>query len=232
MQKGKLLSSLLLIGVILFAQVSGAAAASPAQGTTDITGTIQGIAVETDAAGTTVLVTLVDGQGATQSVRLSVEEAIALGLVSLDPVTGEPVVVNEKIGQTVTITPEAPAEPVHPIVAVLASFFGVDGAVIEQYHLDGFGFGNIAQALWMSQSLNGDASLAGQILEAKKTGDFSAFILPDGSTPTNWGQFKKAVSDKKQNLGSVVSGKGNADGTDTAPGNDKEKNKDKGKGKP
>lgn len=236
MHKTKLISSILLIAAVLFAQVGVVGAASPSQETTAVTGTIQSITVETDAAGTTVLVTLVDGQGVTQTARFGVDEAVTLGLVTLDPVTGAPVVVNEKIGQTVTIEPEAPAEPVHPISAVLASFFGVDGSVIEQYHLDGFGFGNIAQALWMSKNLNGDASLAGLILEAKKTGDFSAFILPDGSTPENWGQFKKAVSEKKNNLGFVVSGKGNDDDTGTTPGNgkdkDKDKDKDKGKGKP
>lgn len=237
MQKIKVVSSILLIAVILFAQVGSAAAASPAQETTTVTGVIQSITVETDTSQvTTVVVTLTDEQGATQTVRMSVDEAVALGLVTLDPVTGAPVVVNEKIGQTVTIEPEAPAEPVHPISALLASFFGVDGSVIEQYHLDGFGFGNIAQALWMSKNLNGDASLAGLILEAKKTGDFSAFTLPDGSTPENWGQFKKAVSDKKNNLGWVISGKGNDDGTGTTPGNGKDKDKDKdkgnGKGKP
>ena len=236
MQKIKLVSSILLIAAVLFAQVGVVAAASPAQGSTDITGVIQNIRVETDATGTTVLVTLMDGQGATQTVRLSVDEAVALGLVTLDPVTGAPVIVSEKIGQTVTIQPEAPAEPVNPVSAVLASFFGIDESVIEQYRQDGFGFGNIAQALWMSQNLNGDASLAGLILEAKKTGDFSAFTLPDGSTPENWGQFKKAVSGKKNNLGVVVSGKDNDDGTGTTPGNGKDKDKDKdknnGKGKP
>ena len=236
MQKIKVVSSILLIAAVLFAQVGVVAAASPAQGSTAITGVIQSITVETDATGTTIIVTLMDGQGATQTVRLGVDEAVALGLVTLDPVTGAPVVVNDKIGQTVTIEPEAPAEPVHPISALLGSFFGVDGSVIEQYHLDGFGFGNIAQALWMSKNLNGDASLAGLILEAKKTGDFSAFILPDGSTPENWGQFKKAVSGKKNNLGVVVSGKGNDDGTGTTPGNGKDQDKDKdkgnGKGKP
>ena len=236
MQKIKLVSSILLIAAVLFAQVGVVAAASPAQGSTDITGVIQSITVEIDATGTTIIVTLMDGQGATQTVRLSVDEAVALGLVTLDPVTGAPVIVSEKIGQTVTIQPEAPAEPVNPVSTVLASFFGVDESVIEQYRQDGFGFGNIAQALWMSQNLNGDASLAGLILEAKKTGDFSAFTLPDGSTPENWGQFKKAVSGKKNNLGVVVSGKDNDDGTGTTPGNGKDKDKDKdknnGKGKP
>jgi hypothetical protein len=103
--------------------------------------------------------------------------------------------------------------------------------VIDGYHTDGFGFGLIAQALWMSKNINEDASLAGQILDAKKSGDYSAFAeyFEDGTLPTNWGQFRKALLDKKQNLGVVVSGQGN-EGNDAAqPGHGNGKDKDKGK---
>lgn len=250
--KTKFLSSILLIAAILFAQVGVVFAASPAQETTTITGTITNIVPETDANGTTtVLVTLVDANGVEQTVRISVDEAGKLGLVEvdsttglpvLDPTTGLPVVIDEQVGQTVDIDPttviaDQPAEeePVHPIAALLASFFDLDGSVVNQYHEDGFGFGVIAQALWMSKNLGGDASLAGQILEAKQSGDYSAFTLPDGSTPTNWGQFKKVVSDKKNNLGVVVSGKAQKDTDDqSAPqenGKGKGKNDGKAKGK-
>jgi len=104
--------------------------------------------------------------------------------------------------------------------------------------------------MWMSQQLNGDPSLAGDILEAKETGDYSEFVLPDGSTPANWGQFKKAVLEKKNNLGVVVSGQadpltedgqetqlqngngqGNGQGNGNGNGQGNNKNKDKGKGK-
>jgi hypothetical protein len=248
MLKMKLFASTLLIATVLFAQVGAVAAAAPAQETTAIAGTIQTITPETDTAGmTTIVVTLLDAQGATQTVRLTVETAVALGLVTLDAVTNAPVVVTGKIGQTVEIDPftvivdepvvDEPVE-VHPISAMLASFFGVDASVVDQYHQDGYGFGVIAQAMWMSQNLDGDATTAGLILEAKKTGDYSAFTLSDGSTPTNWGQFKKAVSEKKNNLGIVVSGKGENETTETTPvkehGNGKEKsnNKVNGKGKP
>jgi hypothetical protein len=77
---------------------------------------------------------------------------------------------------------------------------------------------------------------AGLILEAKTTGDYSAFVLPDGSTPTNWGQFKKAALGKdKKNLGIIVSGHAEP-GDDTTTitsdqhGNGKDKNKNKGNG--
>jgi hypothetical protein len=253
MFRTKLFASILLIAAVLFAQVGVVAAAPPAQDPTPITGTVSSIVPETDTEGTTtVVVKLVDADGVEQTVRLSVETAASLGLIEVDsetglPVidetTGLPVVNDEKIDQSVeidpaTVIPDEPVEeePVHPISALLASFFGMEGSEIDGYHEDGFGFGVIAQALWMAQNLNGDATTAGLILEAKKTGDYSAFTLPDGSTPTNWGQFKKAVSNKKNNLGVIVSGKAENETTDPAAtqqehGNGKDNNNGKGKGK-
>lgn len=234
MNKTKVLTGLLVILAVLFMQVGNVAAAPQTQDTTPITGTVQSITTETDANGTTtVVVTLQDAQGATQTVRLSVETAVALGLVTVDPTTQQPVVDQTKVGQSVsidptTVVPEEPAEEVHPVAEILADFFGEDPSVIEGYHEDGFGFGVIAQALWMSKSISGDASSAGLILEAKKSGDYSAFTLPDGSTPTNWGQFKKALREgkEKHNLGVVVSGHANDE--DSAKQNGNGKNKDKG----
>lgn len=242
MFKTKYLASFLLVLAVLFAQVGNVAAAPQLQDTTPITGTIQSITTETDANGvTTVLVTLVDDQGATQTLRLSVETAVTLGLVTVDPVTNEPIVDESKVGQTVEIDPTTVVpeeeEKVHPIAAILASFFAVEPGVVNGYHEDGFGFGVIAQAMWIAKGLDGDASTAGLILEAKRTGDYSAFVLPDGSTPTNWGQFKKAALGKqKKNLGVIVSGHAE----ETTPeegvtpqdnGKGKDKDKDKGKGK-
>jgi hypothetical protein len=240
----KLLASLLLVLAVLFGQVGHVAAAPQAQETTPITGTIQSITTETDANGvTTVLVTLLDDQGATQTVRLSVETAVTLGLVTLDPATQEPVVDPTQVGQTVEIDPTTvipeEEEAVHPIAALLASFFGEDPSVVNGYHEDGFGFGVIAQAMWIAEGLNGDASTAGLILEAKESGDYSAFVLPDGSTPTNWGQFKKAAMGKdKKNLGIIVSGHAEELTTEegvtpqeNGKGNGKDKDKGNGKGK-
>jgi hypothetical protein len=268
----KTISVLFVAITLLFAQVGGVLAAGTSQETTPITGTIQNIQTETDANGlTTVLVTLADDQNVTQTVRISLEAAIDLGLIQvdpntgepvLDPVTGAPVVDDAQLGQPVeidaivVIPDDSPGveEPVHLIAALLASFFGEDGSVVEGFHDDGFGFGVIAQAMWMSQQLNGDASVASQILDAKETGDYSAFVLPDGSTPANWGQFKKAVLEKKNNLGVIVSGQadpltedgadtqfqnGNGNGQGNGPGNGQGNGngngqgngKDKGKGK-
>jgi hypothetical protein len=237
----KYFAGILLIFAVLFAQVGNVAAAPQVQDATPITGTVQSITMETDANGvTTVLVTLLDDQGATQTLRLTVETAVTLGLVTLDPTTKEPIVNETQVGQTVEIDPTTvipeEEENVHPIAAILASFFGEDPSVVNGYHEDGFGFGVIAQAMWMSQTLteNGDASVAGLILEAKQTGDFSAFILEDGSSPANWGQFKKAVLGKdKKNLGIIVSGHAE-EGTapqDHGKGNGKDKDKGNGKDK-
>ena len=159
------------------------------------------------------------------------------------PNTNEPVVNEELIGTPAefdpalaTIAEEQVEESNHPISIILAAFFGEDASVIDAYHEDGYGFGVIAQAFWMSQNYGGDASLTSVILEAKKTGDYSAIELPDGSTPSNWGQFKKALSNKKNNLGVVVSGKAekNTDsstGEQSLPGNGKNKEKsNNGKG--
>lgn len=246
MYKTKLLASILLAGAVLFAQVGLAAAAPTAQDATLITGTIQSITTETDSNGvTTVLVTVLVDLGATQTLRLSADTATSLGLVTLDPVTSETIVNESQIGQPVQIDPatvipdETSEEPAHPIAVLLAAFFGEDASVVNAYHQEGFGFGVIAQAMWMSKNLNEDATLAGLILDAKKSGDYSEFILPDGSTPTNWGQFKKAVLEKKNNLGVIVSGNAELDGSvnpsaqqEHQNGKNKDKGKDKNKNRP
>ena len=212
MSNTKFLAGILLVLAVLFTQVGNVAAAPQTQETTPVTGTIQTITTETDPNRlTTVVVTLLDEQGATQTVRLSVETALTLGLVTLDTTTQEPVIDETQIGQPVEIDPTTvipdEEEDVHPIAALLATFFDEDASVINGYHEDGFGFGVIAQAMWIAQGLEGDASTAGLVLQAKETGDFSAFVLPDGSTPTNWGQFKKAaLGQDKKNLGVIVSG--------------------------
>ena len=155
---------------------------------------------------------MLDSSGATQTVDLSVDTAVSLGLVTLDTTTGLPVVNSAEIGQSISIDPSqiipTGEQPQNPVAGALAMFFGIDNATINGYHSDGFGYGLIAQALWMSKILNGDATLAGNILAAKNSGDYSAFTFTDGTTPTNWGQFRKEVftGKAKDNLGAVMSG--------------------------
>jgi len=199
----------------------------PPPATLPVTGTIQSITIlpGTGTTETKVLVTIVDNLGNTQKVYLNVDTALLLGLVTLDPVTQLPVVVAAKIGQLITIdstqllTPPTWNEN-QPIAKILADHFDVDYDVIMNLQTQGFGFGEIAQAMFMAQKL-GDISLVNAILNAKKTGDYTAFKLPDGSTPTNWGQLRKAVlTEGKNNLGVVVSsGHGNSSTSTSAPGN-------------
>ena len=259
MSKTKLFTGVLLVLVVLFAQVGTALAAPAAQeGTTiNITGTIVSVATETDTNDvTTVVVTYTDANQVQQTVRLSLEAAVLEGLVTVDAMTKEVTIVAQP-GEALDLDPgsvipeqeEPTDEYVHPIAAILAKFFGVEPAVVQGYHDDGYGFGVIAQAMWMAKGLTGGSESAvvvdaGLILAAKKSGDYSAFTLPDGSAPTNWGQFKKAVMGKdKKNLGVIVSGhaetteegaqtlqgngqgNGNGHGKDNNPGKDKDKNK-------
>jgi hypothetical protein len=134
------------------------------------------------------------------------------------------------------------------MAAAIDSFHNGDFKIIgddgtEQTLDQVFGFGVIAQALWMSRNLTedaaADADLAGLILQAKQTGDYSEFALEDGSTPSNWGQFKKALLDKKNNLGVIVSGQADPDDS-TDPlltqqqhdnGKDRQNKDNKGQGK-
>ncbi len=229
MYKTKLLTGILLVLAVLFAQVGAAFAAPAAQDTTTITGTIVSVTPEADTNGVinTVLVTYKDGAGVEQTARISLATAVSLGLVTVDStVTPNVVTVVAKTDDPVTIDPatvipdqEPGEEDIHPIAAILARFFNVEPGVVQGYHDDGYGFGVIAQAMWMAKSLGeGDLADAGLILQAKKTGDYSAFTLLDGSTPTNWGQFKKAVMGKdKKNLGIIVSGHANNDETQAQP---------------
>src|SRR5512140_422396 len=105
MSKTKLLAGVLLVLAVLLAQVGTALAAPATQDTTPISGTIQSVTTETDTSNvTTVLVTFLPAGGtAYQTVRLSLDTAVLLGLVSVDPNTNTAVVDQTKIGQTVMI---------------------------------------------------------------------------------------------------------------------------------
>jgi len=210
MKKTKFLVSLILAFTVLVTQ-AGAVLAAPAP----ITGTVQVITLDKDlnTGITTVLVTVL-GDGTTQTVCLSLESAILLGLVVLNA-DGSPVINELVLNQTIEIDPGAvilnQGEDRHPVGNALATFFSdvVDYDTIMAAHKEGTGFGVIAQALWLTLKLDGDPEVFLEIIKAKKTGDYSAFVLEDGTTPKNWGQFKKAVldGDKGGNLGVVMSDK-------------------------
>ena len=223
----KLILSVLLAVMLLTAPMIGVSAAPAAQEPTPITGKVASISINTDTETVEVtVVVVVDEAGTTQTISLSLEEATTLGFVIND---GNLSTDESKIGEIITYPPimlvsVVEDENEHPVGSAIADFFsdlfgsdmlGVDYDTIMTYHDDGVGFGVIAQALWMTYALAGDTDTFTdtfkEILYAKENKDFSAITLPDGSTPTNWGQFRKAVmSDRerfKANLGMIMSGK-------------------------
>ena len=225
MKNTKFLVSLLLVLAVLVAQVS-AVFAAPAV----ISGSVQSITLETNTntAVTTVLITVSDN-GTSQTVRITLESAITLGLVILGG-DGNPVINELILGQPVEIDPTTVITEEqmnqHPVGSALATFFSdisdLDYETIMAAHANGTGFGVIAQALWLTKKLDGDADVFLAIIDAKKTKDFSAFVLADGTVPQNWGQFRKVIMDgKKGNLGIVMANRDN-----NGNGKDKEKNKD------
>jgi hypothetical protein len=195
---------------------------------------------DTGETTTTVLVTLiVETTGETQTVRVSVDTAKEMGLLQVDD-NGDLVLDDDGNPIPILIDPDAPPtvdidsddvigdgeEVLHPVALALAEVFdgllGLEKGEIMGYHEDGFGFGVIAQACWMAYMLNDpdDPNATGitprDILDAKKNhtlGSIDPQLLGVEETPTNWGQFKKAVlkSGKVQknlaNLGAIMSGR-------------------------
>jgi hypothetical protein len=255
MSRTKIISSILLTTILVITQIIVVAAAPATQDTTPITGTVDSIVLEPDTE--TVVVTLTNDEG-TQTIRLSLEDATALGLV-MDDGSGNPVADETKYDTIVEIDPTTvipdetdgdTEEPQHPVGSAISNFFsdllGVDYDTVMEYHDDGAGFGVIAQALWMTNALEGDSETFSAIMEAKQTKDFSGITLENGSTPQNWGQFRKAVMNdrekSKENLGAIMSGRAEAPGqqdetlddeilTSPSIGNAPQKGPDKNKGK-
>jgi hypothetical protein len=169
-----------------------------------------------------------------------------------DLLTNEPIVVNLDLAtalemgliaaneEKISIPPEFEPDDVlesgsYPrVLSMLGTFFGTSpGVTLDQltaYREAGFGYGVIAQACWLATTLGGDATLLDQILTAKSTGDFSAIILPDGTSVVNWGQLRHAVNiEHGQNLGSIVSGR--ADDQDSSSSTEASaESRDHGKG--
>jgi hypothetical protein len=239
---------------LLTTGVGNAFAAAPFQQAV-ITGTVTALSCNTDASTgvTTFLVTLTRADGSNTTVRIDQETAVALELIYLNE-DGSPdcseEALSEAIGWSVSIDESAiiPDKLVdqHPVGSALATFFQdvTDYETIMTAHEDGFGFGVIAQALWMVRKLEGGNDEVLAILKAKKSGDYSALGF-EGIK--NWGQFRKAVLEGKTgNLGTVVSenGNGNGNGNNSnngnhgngnngngnGNGNGNDKDKDKGKG--
>ena len=241
MVKTKFLASFLLALAMVVAQVGVATA----QEATPITGTVQSITLDATAIpGTIIVIVTLDVNGITQTVRLSFETAASLDLV-VDDGSENPAIIDSAIGTEISIDPaDILPEPspqvdkkLHPVGSALADFFlgliGVDYDTIMMFHEDGVGFGVIAQAFWMTKKLGGDTSLFTAILDAKESKDYSGITLPNGVTPQNWGQFKKAVlhDDTHNSLGDIKAGKDNKPEKTGKPDKSDRQGKDKDIGK-
>jgi len=253
----------LLLGVAMLATQIGTGLAAPALQEGTVTGTVTALECGTDGEGNTIiLVTFEDANSVSQTAGLDLVTANNLGLVTLDG-EGMPNCNPEAFSAILEGAPEEgldveiPSEDIlpaeeeevkHPVGYVLSLFFEdiTDYDAIMEAHENGTGFGVITQALWMASQMEGEVDFA-DVLLAKETGDYSDFILEDGTIPQNWGQLKKALLNKedKTNLGSIMSDKVNdedktnngngpdkdKDKSNNGQGQDKDKNKDKDKKK-
>ena len=235
MSRMKLLLGIVLTIFISMAQVGGVFAAPAAQEATPISGTVQSITLESDPTTgvVTVIVNVMDLDQVSQTVRVSQETAIELGLVLLDG-DGNPVINELALGETVDIDPTTvisdQQEPQHPVGGALATFFsdieGVDYDTIMAAHENGVGFGVIAQVLWVTSELGGDSQLFQGLLYAKQHNDFSAFsdFIEAGTPLKSWGQLRKALLSQKS-LGIVMSNHDNNGNHTNENGNNKNKDK-------
>ena len=254
----KFMLSLTLALSIFLMQVSGVFADSALQNRNPVIGLVQRITLEanTITGVTLVSIDVIDDNQTVQTVRVSLETAIDQGFVVLNG-DGKPIINQAALGKQVEIDPSViipiHEENQHPVGSVLATFFsditGLEYVTIMSAHEQGLGFGVIAQILWLTTKLEGSAETFEALIEAKQTGDFSAFVLEDGSTPKNWGQLQKAIlaKDKNNSLGVIISdsngngngnekdkdnnGNGNGNGGGNGNNSDKSKDKDKGKDK-
>lgn len=255
MTRSKLWISLILASILVISQVAEVIAAPPLEDAYPIIGAVQRITLETDlnTGMVTVLVEVMDENSGSQTFRIGQETAIELGLVVLDE-DGNLFINEDALGleievDSVAVIPNE-TEAQHPVGSALAAFFsdsdvaGLDYDTIMGAHETGYGFGLIAQALWLTQKLGGDAEDFELILQAKKDGDYSNFVFEDGTSPTNWAQFRRAVmgEDRKGNLGIIMSTQNKDDTSDSNANNgtsvdknngnnDKGNNKDKDKDK-
>src|SRR5918996_2651713 len=148
--------SLILALSLLIIEARGVLAAPALQSSVTTSGIVQSITLETDpTTGVTIVsVDVIDNEQVVQSMRVSLETAITLGLVVLNS-DGKPEINNLALGKLVeidlaTVIPTQ-EENQHPIGSALATFFsdvaGIDYETIMASHEQGVGFGVIAQTL-------------------------------------------------------------------------------------
>ena len=231
-RKMKFFVSLMLAVSILIVQTGGVFSASALQTSPALEGKVQSITLETDSATgmTIVTVTLSESDQFFQTVRVNEKTAHDLGFVIFDG-DGNLIINESALGQQIEINSDMilpdKDEDRHPVGNALATYFSdiadLDYDTIMLAHSDGIGFGVIAQALWLTTKLEGNAEIFQSLLLARETGNYKDFTFQDGTTPKNWTELRKGLFDGKkiENLGSVMSNPAN--------GNNPEQNQDKGK---
>src|SRR5574340_1782144 len=101
MFKMRHLAGLAMTLALILAQAGQAAAAPLAD---PLVGTITGISEGTDSGGTTVIVVnYTDTDGNPQTTQLSLADAEQLGLITVDPITGE-ITYNATVGGSIDLT--------------------------------------------------------------------------------------------------------------------------------
>jgi hypothetical protein len=243
--KAKFVVCLSMAVSMLIIQVGGVLAAPAIQLAPPIQGTVQSISIENDTVTgvKAVVITLLDGDLLLHTLRLSEQTAKEVGLVMFDS-DGKLVINHLALGKTVEIASEAiiPAQEKnrHPLGDALATFFsdieGLDYKAVMAAHRQGNGFGVIAQALWLTARMDGNVDIFRALILAKSNGDYTSFVLNDGTTPKNWAELRKAVLDgtTNANLGSLISDQDNEGGEanrEKEKDNNKDKEKDKNKDK-
>ena len=216
MKRAKLFT-LFTIFLLVFIQFSLVLAAPSSNVADSISGTVQEITIETDANSgiSTVWVIIQDYQGQDHQIHVSMTTALEWHLVIYED---EMLVPNgDSLGMEIefplsqAIPPNGDGDMTHPVGSALSSFFsenipGINYEMIMDAHTNGYGFGILAQALWLTQKLGGDSSLLLDILEAKTSGDYSVFFPEDATIPSSWGQFRQMVMERGS-LGMVISAK-------------------------
>jgi hypothetical protein len=226
MSRTRTLLGFLVIAALLGLQV-GVAYAAPASQTSTVDGTVQSITQSTDTSGNAIFdVTILKSDGTTQTVKLSAADAATLGLVTAN--ADGTYTINNVVGTTVSIPtsemiPDPCSEPESGVVAsALAAFFCAGGSTVldntvAALHSEGFGFGEIAQSCFMAEVLQ---TTCGDILDAKKSHDFSVLGVPAGVS--NWGQLKKYAMGQEvkslTNLGAIMSGRATPPAANPTPG--------------
>ena len=236
MQTSKFLIALILAISVMISQV-GAAFAAPTLQDGTIVGTVNGLTCRADPMTgiKTFLVALKLTDGTSQTVLIDQATAESLGLIEITA-DGSPdctqEVLDTAIGMEISIAATdilEDEEPKHPVGDALATFFEeitdydtimqAHNGELEELEFGKFGFGVLAQALWLTTKLEGDSDTFLAILLAKKTNDYNDHFTYENGTsiPQNWGQFRKLIldGDKKASLGIVMSEKDQDNGNNS-----------------